>query len=133
MDNWHPKPLRPASENPIFQEPEDTYVVKAMTPMQRQRYEDGSQHSKARPSRLGPPGVSLVLGEDKIDKSKSVNVDRDDGDRDDVDPDEVVKNYLKAESCEEDSEKGVVSEVGSAAGRVAKQTASTAYGLANQK
>jgi hypothetical protein len=64
-----PVPYRPATTDPIFSEGDDTYVVKAVTPMQHQRSVDGSLHSMDRVSALSPKGPDIFLSGDKIDKS----------------------------------------------------------------
>lgn len=65
-----PKPLRPATTDSIFAEGDDTYVVKAVTPMQHQRAKDGTLYSMNRPSALSPKGIDLYISGDKIDKSR---------------------------------------------------------------
>jgi hypothetical protein len=110
-----PKPMRKSDPNPLFTEADDGYIVKAASPMERQRTADGSLHSMSRRSSVEPSGYdeSLYLGEDKIDKStKSVSAQMD---RDDIDADEVVKAYMAkgrvagADSDDEDEEKALTS------------------------
>lgn len=86
-----PKPLRKSDPNPLFTEGDDGYVIKAMSPIEQQRHADGSLHSMRRPSSVQAPGIdeSLYLGDDKLDKSVSAHVERED-----IDADEVVKNYM---------------------------------------
>lgn len=106
-----PKPLRKGDPNPLFQEGDDTYVIKALSPMERERRADGSQHTNNRGSAVKPRGLdnSLYLGDDKIDKSaKSVSAQMEA----DINPDEVVKNFMKgklagADTDDEDQEKAV--------------------------
>lgn len=91
-----PQPLRKSDPNPLFKEGDDDYIVKAASPMERQRTADGSLHSMNRPSSVEPTGYdeSLYLGEDKINKSdKSVSAQMD---KEDIDPDEIVKSWLEA-------------------------------------
>jgi hypothetical protein len=132
-----PKPLRKSDPNPLFKEADDAYIVKAASPMERQRTADGSLHSMNRRSSVEPSGYdeSLYLGEDKIDKGalskikttladsrnaagvkeKSVSAQMD---RDDIDADEVVKAYMAkgrvagADSDDEDEEKAVIPQEG---------------------
>ena len=108
-----PKPMRKSDPNPLFKEADDGYIVKAASPMERQRTADGSLHSMNRRSSVEPTGYdeSLYLGEDKIDKSqKSVSAQME---RDDIDADEVVKAYMAkgkvagADSDDEDEDKGM--------------------------
>lgn len=68
--NDSPKPLRPPTSDPIFSEGDNTYVVKATTPMQHQRSLDGSQHSMNRRSALAPKGIDLYISGDKVTKSQ---------------------------------------------------------------
>ena len=85
-----PKPLRKSDPSPLFKEGDDGYVVKSENALQRQRREDGTQHSFSRPSRLEAKDYELFIGEEKIDKSVSARSECED----DIDPDEVVKNYM---------------------------------------
>jgi hypothetical protein len=94
-----PKPLRKSDPNPLFKEGDDGYVVRALSPMERERRADGSQHTNNRGSAIKPRGLddSLYLGDDKIDKAsrpdaKSVSAQMEE----DVDPDEVIKAFLEA-------------------------------------
>ena len=64
-----PVPYRPPTTDPIFAEGDDTYVVKAVTPMQHQRSIDGTLHSMDRRSALSPKGIDIYLSGDKIDKA----------------------------------------------------------------
>lgn len=64
-----PKPLRMADPNPLFPMVDEGYVVKSLSPMERQRRLDGTQHTMMRPSTLEPKGIDLYLSGDKIDKS----------------------------------------------------------------
>ena len=87
-----PKPLRKSDPDPLFKEADDGYVVKAMTPMQRQRATDGSLHSMNQRSRLEPKGLDLFLSEEKIDgidKSVTEQMERE------PNPDEVVKAWME--------------------------------------
>lgn len=52
---WSPKPLRPEFQNELFPMVESPTVVKSMTPIERQREEDGTPMTAMRPSRLRPP------------------------------------------------------------------------------
>ena len=90
-----PKPMRNSDPNPLFKEADDGYVVKALSPMERERRADGSQHTNNRGSAIKPRGLddSLYLGDEKIDKSaKSVSAQMEE----DVNPDEVIKAFLEA-------------------------------------
>ena len=97
-----PKPLRKSDPTPLFKEADDGYIVRALSPMERERRADGSQHTNNRGSALRPRGLdsSLYLGDDKIDKStKSVSAQMES----DVDPDEVIKAFMnKSENTDDD-------------------------------
>ena len=95
-----PKPLRKSDPNPLFKEGDDGYVVKALTPLQRQRREDGTPHTKLRPSSIGARDYDLFIGEDKVEKSVEAQATRDD-----IDPDEVIKAYMGGAEDEEKSYK----------------------------
>lgn len=88
--NDSPKPLKPATTNPIFSEGEDTYVVKAVTPMEHQRRLDGSLHSMNRKSALSPKGIDLYISGDKVNKSETPL--ESDGP---LDADGIVKSYME--------------------------------------
>jgi len=87
-----PKPLRKSDPNPLFKGGNDDYIVKAMSPIEQQRYADGSLHSMNRRSSVQAPGIdeSLYLGDDKMDKSVEAQATRED-----IAPDEVLKAYME--------------------------------------
>lgn len=58
---WSPRPLRPASANPIFEMVEPEPVIKGLSPMQRQRLEDGTPITRSGPTALRPADPMLVL------------------------------------------------------------------------
>ena len=63
--------------------------------MQRQRRLDGSPHTRHGASALRPLGPTLHLGEDKLSKGYSLNVDKDEDKKPHCDPDEIMKAYLE--------------------------------------
>lgn len=93
-----PRPLqRPASDNSLFALVEQEVVVRELSPIQRQRVEDGTPHTRTAFTALRPPEPKLYL--EGI--SKGVNSD---GVKDDranpmpvTDPDAVVKAFLDFE------------------------------------
>ena len=90
-----PQPLRKSDSDPLFNEGDDGYVVKAVSPIERQRKLDGTPHTSSRPSAFKPKQTELYIGSDKISKAslpdaKSVSAQMED----DVDPDEVVKAFM---------------------------------------
>ena len=86
-----PQPLRKKDPSPLFKEADDGYVVKAASPIERQRKADGSLHSMNRRSSVEPKDA-LFIGEDKINKSKkSVSAQME---KDDIDPDDVIKAFM---------------------------------------
>jgi hypothetical protein len=97
-----PVPLRAADPTPLFGiKSDEGYVVKSMTPMQRQRYEDGSLHSMDRLTALSPRGIELYLSGDKIDKSgpaRSSSPAR-------LDVAAVLKSFMEAEDDVDDIKK----------------------------
>lgn len=125
---WSPKPLRPAQENPLFQESKDeTYVVKGLSPIQRQRREDGTPHTVGGRTCLHPEETFYLSGE-KIDKAQP-EVPNDHK----LDPDAVVKSFFeKAVPVEDDeeAEKGALGDAGKqvagAAVNATKQVINTA-------
>ena len=144
-NNWHPKPLRPKDPSPLFRQ-DDSFVVRpnaSLTPMQRQRIQDGTQHTRGSQHRILPTqaaqnsGPVLYLGGDDVSKSESC--------KEKLDPDDVVKSFL-AKGCdpaEEDTAKGadggVGGKIGAAAGKVvgtagkvAGKVVGTAVGLATR-
>lgn len=145
--NWHPKPLRPQDPNPLFQKDEGFIIKKSadMTPIQRQRLQDGSQHTRGsqyrvpvgRLPQIGGPELYLE-GVEKSVKDKAPRLD----------PDAVVKSFLskskveiEIENEDEDTEKaGMGEKLGAAAGKVvqtagkvAGKVAGTAVGLSQQR
>ena len=100
-----PQPLRKKDPSPLFKEADDGYVVKAASPIERQRKADGSLHSMNRRSSVEPKDT-LYIGEDKISKSsKSVSAQMEE----DVDPDDVIKAFMAKgqlpDADDEDEEK----------------------------
>ncbi len=114
MSNWHPKPLRPKDPNPLCTQ-DDSYVIKKssdLTPIQRQRIQDGTPHTRGSQYRIQPTqatqitGPRLYIGDDV---SKSISNDKE---SDPVPPnaDEIVKSFLSkghvaGHEEEEDTEK----------------------------
>lgn len=133
MSNWHPKPLRPADPNPLFQMDTDAgYVVKSQTPIQRQRELDGTPHTKMRPSPLHAPDYALFLEDSKLNKSESAQppVKTDPP----LNPDMVVKSFMAkgvVDEDEESAEKGTIGQaVGGAAAGAAKMATGAVTGAA---
>lgn len=144
MSNWHPKPIRPHESNPIFVEDKSFTIKKSseLTPIQRQRMLDGTQHTRGSQYRIpvgSQPQVSgpmLYLGP-PVEKSQTAG-------KTSLDPDAVVKSFLakgyEPEEAEEETEKaGMGAKMGAAAGKVAQtagsvagKVARTAVGLASQ-
>ena len=123
-----PKPMRNSDPNPLFKEADDGYVVKALSPMERERRADGSQHTNNRGSAIKPRGLddSLYLGDEKIDKStKSVSAQMEG----DVDPDEVIKAFMNKD--DEDQEKSF--DAGMKAGQKVVNTAASVIPSAAKK
>lgn len=116
MSWWSPKPLRSVSHtNSIFQLVEPETTVKGISPIERQRREDGTPMTRTPPSALRPADPALSLKKDLINKGSMVErydekYPRNDAPR--LDPPEplgVLKSYLayKAQECgsEEEIEK----------------------------
>lgn len=94
-----PQPLRKSDSDPLFKEGDDGYVVKALSPIERQRKLDGTPHTSNRQSAFRPKDTELYIGEDKISKAslpdaKSVSAQSER----DIDPDEVVKAFMASGS-----------------------------------
>lgn len=92
-----PQPLKKSDSDPLFKEGDDGYIVKAVSPIERQRKLDGTPHTSSHPNGIEPKGTELYIGEDKISKAslpdaKSVSAQMDN----DIDPDEVVKAFMEA-------------------------------------
>ena len=85
-----PKPLRKGDPNPLFKMEEGDYVVKALSPIERQRREDGTPYTTVIPSAVEPRERGLYLKEEKVTKSVEAAVHRD------PDPDEVVKAFMES-------------------------------------
>lgn len=86
---WAPKPLRPQSVSPLFDDSRDEgYVVKGMTDMQRQRTEDGTPHTTTGRTGIAPRGIALFVTPDApqetVEKGQK------------LDPDEVIKAFLNS-------------------------------------
>ena len=86
-----PKPMMKPDPNPLFTMEEGEYVVKALTPIERQRQADGTLHSMHRPSAVEPnvvaPDDKFYIASDKVEKAVSTSVD--------LNPDEVVKAFME--------------------------------------
>lgn len=93
---WSPKPLRPEAENPLFEMYEAPVVVKGMTPMQRQRHEDGTPHTRTGPTALRPADPEITLRSDLVKGSLVAKFDERPKaiKQDPQDPISVVKSYL---------------------------------------
>ena len=72
MSMWAPKPLRPEPENPLFEMVEAPVVIKGLSPIQRQRLADGSQHTITGPTALRPADPTLTLPETMMNKGSLV-------------------------------------------------------------
>lgn len=107
MSMWAPKPLRPDSENPLFEMVEAPVVVKGLSPIQRQRLADGSQHTITGPTALRPADPVLSLPETMVKKGSLVEK-YDERPKpikqDPEDPMTVVKSYLAEKSLPSDGE-----------------------------
>jgi hypothetical protein len=136
MSNWNPKPLRPQDPNPLFKMGDDYTVRKSLSPIEKQRIQDGTPHTKTGRTRLKPGNVEPIDGPE-LYLHKSVK-------KEDAppppDPDEVVKSFLakgpEAEPCEEDEKKGLAETAGKVADTAAagaKTVARTVTGLASQR
>lgn len=84
-----PVSKRPATTDSIFTSGDDTYVVKAVTPMQHQRSIDGTLHSMDRVSALSPKGIDLFIDGEKLDKSGPV------ASAPTYDVDAVIKSFME--------------------------------------
>jgi hypothetical protein len=107
MSNWNPKPLRPENKNPLFQMNEEWTVKKSLSPIEKQRLQDGTPHTAVRNQHMGPgktPGIDgpdLYVGE--VSKSSA-------SPRKYLEPDDVVKSFLAKgapgqDDADEDEEK----------------------------
>lgn len=113
MTWWSPKPLRSVSHtNSLFQMVEPETTVKGLSPIERQRKEDGTPMTRTPPSALRPADPALSLKSDLINKGSMVarydeKYPRNDAPR--LDPPEplgVLKSYLayKAQDCSSEEE-----------------------------
>ena len=87
MRFYNPKPLRPEDPNPLFKFCNDYEFEKELTPIQRQRRVDGTQHTKTGLTKLNPGNVEPVTGP-KLELNKAVKPTK-------IDPDAVVKAFLE--------------------------------------
>lgn len=96
MSAWSPKPLRPVAENPLFEMVESPTVVKGLSPMQRQRQEDGTPHTRTGPTALRPADPILTLPNILVKGSLVEKFDErpKQPKQDPADPMAVVKSYL---------------------------------------
>lgn len=94
---WAPKPLRPESDNPLFQLVESPTVVKGLSPMQRQRLADGTPHTVTAATALRPADPVLSLPDSLLSKGSLVakyDERPKQPKQDPEDPMTVVKAYL---------------------------------------
>lgn len=114
MTWWSPKPLRGVSHtNSLFQIVEPVTVVKGLSPIERQRKEDGTPITRQPPSALRPPDAVLSLKNDLINKGSMVarfenKFPKNSTPRQDpAEPLGVIKSYLayKAQECGDEDEK----------------------------
>jgi hypothetical protein len=138
MSNWHPKPLRPQDPNPLFDMDDESYVVKSMTPLQRQRAADGTLHSNKRRDGLAPPSVPNVDGETFYIQSDGAEegVQKSRHPQESIDVRAVLKAFFeKGEKPyqDEEEEKGVAESIGGAAKTAVNTAISTASQLGNQQ
>ncbi len=100
--NWAPKPLRPNSENPLFEMVEAPTVVKSLTPIQRQRLSDGTPHTVTASTALRPADPVLSLPSTLVKGSLVEKYDErpKQPKQDPEDPMTVVKSYLTHRSAE---------------------------------
>lgn len=151
MSNWHPKPIRPQDPNPLFQKDEGFTVKKSadLSPIQQQRLQDGTQHTRGSQYRVPVGrlpqvgGPTLYLGE--VEKSVKDEAPA-------VNPDDVVKGFLskgleieiEEDDDEEETEKAASPSMGEklgaaagktvqTAGKVAGKVVGTAVGLSQQR
>jgi hypothetical protein len=114
---WSPKPLRPASANPIFEMVEPETVVKGLSPMQRQRLEDGTPITRQGPTALRPADPELVIRPDLAKGSYAATLESKSpkyGAPPRQDPQEplgVIKSYLE-KAKEHENPKGGLSQKG---------------------
>ena len=131
--NWNPKPRRPTDPNPLFTMDESYEVQKSLTPIQRQRLEDGTPHTKCRPSALSAKDYTLYLGEEPVSKGADPREGQGVTNTDPplMDPDQVVKSFLaKADLCSEEDEDTAKGTMGEAVARTAGSAAKTATKVA---
>ena len=100
MSNWNPKPRRDKDPNPLFPVEEVPMVQKALSPIERQRANDGSPMTAVRPSALKAPDPQLTLK--KGSHAGNIKEGRHDPVKSDppitkVTPDDVVKAFLFGE------------------------------------
>lgn len=156
MSNWNPRPLRPKDANPLFQQDERFVIKKSaeLTPLQRQRHQDGTQHTRGSQYRISPVQATQSQGPTLYleDVEKSVNTQKESSPP--LNADDVVKSFLGAarvavgagklaaagakklkkaaqDEDEEDTEKaaktqGVGATIGAAAGKVARTAGAVA-------
>lgn len=93
---WSPKPLRPAAINPLFQMVESETVVKGLSPIQRQRKEDGTPLTRGARTSLRPADPELTLRDDLVKGSIAEKFAKrpEQPKMDPVDPISVVKAYM---------------------------------------
>lgn len=162
MSNWAPKPLRSQDPQPLFKQDDSFTVTKSssLTPLQRQRLQDGTPHTRGSQYRIEPGtapqigGPELYLGD--VSKSQAPE--------ESIDADDIVKSFLSkgdikisykddhGESVdlhhEEDEEtkkaaeqpQGIGAKLGAAAGKVVRtaggiagRVGSTAVGLSQRR
>lgn len=63
MSTWSPKPLRGLNNLPVEG---DVYVVKARTPLERQREQDGTQYSPLRQDGFKPADPELYISKGSL-------------------------------------------------------------------
>lgn len=144
MSNWHPKPRRPQDPNPLFQEDTGFTITKSAdrTPLQKQRLEDGTPHTRGSQFRV-PVGRLPQIGGPEL-YLEGVEKSQKDGPAP-IDPDAVVKGFL-GQDDDEDTEKAAPkastmgekmgAAAGSAvktAGKVAGRVVGTAVGLSQKR
>lgn len=72
MTWWHPKPLRPSADNPLFEMYERPIVVKGTPPIVRQRQMDGTPMTRTAATALRPADPELTVRKDLINKGSYV-------------------------------------------------------------
>lgn len=96
---WSPKPTKVVPESPLFVWDDAPTIVKGLSPMERQRMEDGTHHTRTGPTNLRPADPELYISKgslvEKYDERPKLPK------QDPQDPMFVVKSYLDHKAPDE--------------------------------